>query len=366
LAASAQADADTKNSVTNQTFSKRCGDVHRWKKFLAKAGKKGDTFLESISVGDRFGKSDYIRCFLVVYRINGFGTKRQGKIGTSTIHRALKNITSHFENEGHPNPIRNAGGRLNPKVDQLLKAYKLEDPAPKRQPPLPLSFFKQFSKMKSTPLLEAISQLFCGGLFFGMRSCEYSKPDEENPRTELLTIDDIKFFDDNGNEMKSNRKNAAYVMITFRNQKNGEKMESQIRLRSSTNSKLCPVLIWASIVDRILSYDNTSGKTTINTVVVDGKKIAIRSSTVRLHVKAAVTLIGEDKLKVKSSEIGTHTLRTSFATMLWLNKTDPKDIMILGRWLSHAFMKYIRRTAILAAGTDNISNPKNDNIRHLT
>ena len=365
MAASAQGDFDTNNSVTNQTISKRCGDVHRWQEYLVKVWKEDDTFLESISIRDRFGKSDYVRCFLIIYRLNGFGTKRQGKIGTPTIHRALKNISSHFENEGHPDPVRNTGGKLNPKIDKLLKAYKLEDPAPKRQPPLPLTFFKQFLEMKSTPLVEAISQLFCGGLFFGMRSCEYSQPDEENPRTELLTVDDVKFYDEDGNEMKSNRKNAAYVKITFRNQKNSKKMESQIRLRSSTNSKLCLVRIWASVIDRILSYDNTSGKTKVNTVIVDGLKTSIRSSTVQLHVKTTVTIIGKDALKVKASEIGTHTLRTSFATMLWLKKTDPKEIMILGRWLSNAFMKYIRRTVILTAGTDNISNPKNNNIRRL-
>ena len=198
-----------------------------------------------------------------------------------------------------------------------------------------------------------------------MRSCEYSKSDEENPRTTLLTLDDIKFYDKNGNELKSKRNLAHFVKLTFRNQKNGEKMESQYRLRSNTNSKLCPVKIWYSIVKRIEGYDNTSGKTPVNTVVVNGKKTLIRSSAVRQHVKTAVTIIGEDVLHVKASEVGTHTLRTSFATMLWLNNTDPKDIMILGRWLSNAFMKYIRRTVILASGTNNISNNKNGKLRRL-
>jgi len=39
--------------------------------------------------------------------------------------------------------------------------------------------------------------------------------------------------------------------------------------------------------------------------------------------------------------------------------------MILDRWLSNAFMKYICRTVILASGTDNISNNKNDKLRRL-
>jgi len=142
-------------------------------------------------------------------------------------------------------------------------------------------------------------------------------------------------------------------------------MESQYRLRSNTNSKLCPVRIWHSIVKRIEGYKNTSGKTLVNTVVVNGKKTLIRSSTVRQHVKMAVTIIGGDVLNVKASEVSIHTLRTSFATMLWLNNTDPKNIMILGCWLLNAFMKYIRRTVSLASGTDNVSNNKNDKLRRL-
>jgi len=110
VVAAAQADADIKKFVTNKTISKRCEDIHRWHKFLSQAGKTGDTFLQSISTNDRFGKGDYIRCFLAIYWANGFSTKRQGKIGTTTIRRALTNITSHFKNEGHPDPVRKEEG----------------------------------------------------------------------------------------------------------------------------------------------------------------------------------------------------------------------------------------------------------------
>jgi len=80
-------------------------------------------------------------------------------------------------------------------------------------------------------------------------------------------------------------------------------MESQYRLRSNTNSNLCPVRIWYSIIKRIEGYKNTSGKTLVNTVVINGKKTLIRSSAVRQHVKMAVTIIGEDVLHVKASEV---------------------------------------------------------------
>jgi len=44
VVAAAQADADIKNSFTNTTISKRCGDIHRWHKFLSQAEKWATPF----------------------------------------------------------------------------------------------------------------------------------------------------------------------------------------------------------------------------------------------------------------------------------------------------------------------------------
>jgi len=52
-----------------------------------------------------------------------------------------------------------------------------------------------------------------------MRSCEYSKSDKEDPQTKLLTLDNVKFYDKNGNELKSKRHLAHYVKFIFRNQR---------------------------------------------------------------------------------------------------------------------------------------------------
>ena len=101
-------------------------------------------------------------------------------------------------------------------------------------------------------------------------------------------------------------------------------MVSQYRLWSNTNSKLCPVRIWYSIVKRIEGYKNTSGKTPVNTVVVNGKKTLIRSSAVRQHVKMAVTIIGEDTLKVKASEVGTHSSAYIFRNHAMAKQHRPK------------------------------------------
>jgi len=249
-------------------------------------------------------------------------------------------------------------------LNRQFKAYKINDPAVKRQPALPLRFFKKFIKMEATETSEAIAQLFCGGLHFGMRSCEYSKTNERQTRTKILRLRNIKFYNKLGRELTSHRKNAEFVKITFENQKNGQKMETQTRRRK--DSILCAVRLWATVIERILSYNSTDENTTINTVRVDGRLRQLTCNQVRLHVKTAVTLLGEDYVQVKASEIGTHTLRVSFATMCDLEGVAPKKIMMAGRWLSTAFMKYVRDDSVLADEiAEAITNDNNDNIIRL-
>ena len=55
--------------------------------------------------------------------------------------------------------------------------------------------------------------------------------------------------------MKSNRRNAEFVKITFVNQKNGQKMKTQTSRRK--NSILCTVRQLAAVIDRILGYGST-------------------------------------------------------------------------------------------------------------
>ena len=86
---------------------------------------------------------------------------------------------------------------------------------------------------------------------------------------------------------------------------------------------LCPVRSWGAIIDRIEGYKGTTGKTTVNTVEINGKLKRIDSSTIRNRIRVAVKAIGEEKLGFTAKEVGTHSIRTSFATLLYLRKVDP-------------------------------------------
>ena len=56
-----------------------------------------------------------------------------------------------------------------------------------------------------------------------------------------------------------------------------------------------------------------------------------------------VVMIGETKLGIRRSEIGTRSIRSGAAMALYLAGVPVFSIMLVGRWSSTAFLKYIRK-----------------------
>ena len=52
--------------------------------------------------------------------------------------------------------------------------------------------------------------------------------------------------------------------------------------------------------------------------------------------------MGKARLGFDALRVGTHSIRTSFAMMLYLQHIHPLTIMLMGRWSSDAFLLYIR------------------------
>lgn len=227
--------------------------------------------------------------------------------------------------------------------------------------------------MRNNELSTAIGQLTTGALFFGMRSCEYSKVTGDR-KTRLLRLKDIRFF--KGRQELHKHANmdlraATTVTITFRQQKNGQK-DADITMHNS-KSDLCPVIAWGQIVKRILTYPNTNLETTVNYVRVNNKARQINSRDVLKMIRYCVTLIGRAKLGFGSNDVGTHSIRSSFAMFLYQRRVRSDRIMLQGRWHSNAFLDYIRPqvlefseglSMIMAENSNFYTIPENDqNIR---
>ena len=52
---------------------------------------------------------------------------------------------------------------------------------------------------------------------------------------------------------------------------------------------------------------------------------------------------GESKLGFKAEEVGTHSIRSGAAMSMYLGEAPVFTIMMIGRWSSDAFLRYIRK-----------------------
>jgi hypothetical protein len=201
----------------------------------------------------------------------------------------------------------------------------------------------------------AHGHLLVGAMFFAMRSCEYSQTNKANGirKTRIITIENVRFFDTtaDGHNKEfthptpfSTLHKAKFVSITFVSQKNGEKMET-ITQHRTTSGTLCPVVSWAFTVCRILGYDKTTITSTVNTYfdTTTGKLGRITAKQSRERLRSAVRILGTNKLGIDIERVGTHSLRTSCAMLLYLAKVRTATIMLLGRWKSDAFLLYLRK-----------------------
>ncbi len=61
------------------------------------------------------------------------------------------------------------------------------------------------------------------------------------------------------------------------------------------------------------------------------------------HMKDVIAAIGKDVLHIKKLEIGMHSIRSGAAMAMFLSDCSVCQIMMIGRWSSDAFLRYIRK-----------------------
>jgi hypothetical protein len=155
---------------------------------------------------------------------------------------------------------------------------------------------------------------------------------------------------------------AAYVTITFVDQKNGEKMD--VRTQQKTGDPvLCPVRQAHALVSRIRqSVPHDSASTTLNTLRLAGKTVSISSAYLLQQLRLIGRSCGDkETFGFTYTSIKTHSLRSGGAMALFLNDHPVHKIMIFGRWSSDAFLVYIHPQVL--EWTNNMSR---DMIRHDT
>jgi len=164
----------------------------------------------------------------------------------------------------------------------------------------------------------------------------------EKRKTKRLKIRNIRFFKNN---VEIRDKTSALILfadtvsITFEFQKNTQKNITVTQPRSG--KRIYPVIIWAKIVRRVLSYKGTTLKTYVNAVMVGKKTHFVKASEMYEQITNTVNIMSG--LGFTGDDVGNHSIRSALAMALYLSKRAISTIMLLGRWSSDAFLLYIRR-----------------------
>ena len=131
------------------------------------------------------------------------------------------------------------------------------------------------------------------------------------------------------------------ICITFGMQKREEKDDTATQMASG-DITLCPVRAAAAIVRRIRSYPGANNDTPISAIWKYDRIEHITSKQISNALQDAVSAIGEDVLHIAKHEIGTHSIRSGAAMAMFLGGCVFL-IMMIGRWSSDAFLRYIRK-----------------------
>jgi hypothetical protein len=253
-------------------------------------------------------------------------------------------VAATFGANDRPDPFVDSYGQRHKLLQQQIKAYKRWDPKTKQQKAVPARVIRHIITNAVSEKERHIADLVGGAFFFACRSCEYSKVQGER-KTRIIELENIEFFYKHRrlSQDDPHLDQADSVTITFVLQKNNTKYDS-ITMWASGDDALCPVKRWARLVQRLRSYPGCSASTPVNVVFdpTQAKYTEIKSSDVVAALRSAASTIGEDELGFKPSELGTHSIRSGAAMAMYLTQTPVYTIMLIGRWSSDAFLRYIR------------------------
>jgi hypothetical protein len=283
--------------------------------------------------------------FAMAVREGRFSRDRDETLVEGTVRGAVSHVVQAFRSAGRQNPTKDEDHELSILLSRQLRAFKNDDPQQQQQKAIPFIVLDELAKRQTTELDSALAQLTIGAAFFACRSCEYSiVPKTEERRTKLLCLRNIRLFKDGHliSAPSDNLELADSVAITFEMQKNDSKFDTVIHGRTD-DPTLCPVLQWARLVNRIWAYPGATKNTPVCAVWRHGRPDKITSKQVLTALRAACTVVGSARLGFEPHEVGTHSLRSGAAMEMYLAGVPVYTIMLIGRWSSDAFLRYIRK-----------------------
>jgi hypothetical protein len=263
-----------------------------------------------------------------------------------TVRGAVSHVVQTFRAAGRQNPTKDDDRKLSILLSRQYQTYKNKDPQQVQQKALPFIMLDELAKRQVTELDIILGQITIGAAFFACCSCEYlTVPKREERRTKPLCLQNIRYFKDRHliPAPSADLESAdSVVAITFKIQKNDSKFDTVIHGQTD-DPVLCPILQWAQLVNRIWSYPNTTCDTPVCAVWRHGRLDKIALTQVLSALCAASKAVGSACFSFEPSKIGMHSLCSGAAMKMYLAGVPVHTIMLIGRWLSNTFLRYIRK-----------------------
>jgi hypothetical protein len=352
------------DAVTAATHKKTDFHFNNWVKFLHRCDLQNDVFLESYC---RHDQHKLLGAFLHTVREKTYSasTKGNDKLVATSCEAALSGICSTFLREGRPNPSLDTDGKTSLLLRHQLRGYKNLDPSSKGQKPIPLNLLQEMVHRKSSdPGLIAYHQLTIVAYFFAMRSCEYLQTSGEK-RTHPLRVRNFVFrkhnkivpHDDPDLALADN------ITITFEYQKRDLRDDSVTQSKSG-DFFLCPVRAAATVIQRLQSIGCNKDTFVYTYADARGKHMSLTSTSALAHLRDFISTV-DDSYGLAPKDVGLHSIRSSAAMGMYLNGIPVYTIMLLGRWSSDAFLRYIRKQVTEFSNNVSKKMTQNSTYHHL-
>lgn len=235
------------------------------------------------------------------------------------------------------------------------------DPPEKHEVAITPYFIRQMFNRSSTKKEKHMSILLIVAFFYAMRSCEYLIT--SGPRiTVNIRLKHVVFLNERGGTIAQRSPeifNAHSTSLIFENQKNKVKWDKSTQ-ESTSDPLLNPTRALAAIVSELWKDPRTTEDTPICTFYEDGTAKFVTGDDMLKFMRRTAEAIGEDKLGFSPEDIRTHSVRSGAAMAMFLDNTPIFLIMLVGRWSSDAFLKYIRKQVLETAKGISSRMLKND------
>jgi hypothetical protein len=306
--------------VGEGTKSKETRVWKRWCEYCSIIQNDNDIYLQGCSPEFR---TRLFGAFAAALRRRQFSAPNKIPLGAGAIEETMAKLSQIFRANVGYNPAHGStNGGWHPSL-----GMKNNDPGQKQQKALPVCVYREiYNRATSSgePEEITIAWLQVLAFFFCMRSCEYSNVSGKQ-KTKVVCFRNRRFFQKN-RLLKHNSPGihlTTVVSITFEWQKRDVRDDVITHQKSNDSigeGIMCPDRACIELVKRIYSEkvpNQSIPDLQINTVIKNGER-----------------------------DVGTHSNRSGGAMGMYLAGTPVYTIMLLGRWSSDAFMRYIRKQVL--------------------